>query len=167
MRKVAVFFGGKSCEYEISILTGVMVLNLLDKVKYTVFPVYVDTKGGMYTSPAMFDVKNFRDKKEKDFQRIFFEDGSVYALNLQKRRVKPLAKIDVAINCCHGGWGEGGGVSALKRPCVPALVVCTTVRPARFSPTICEGEFPKSNPGQIFPPRSPASSTSGYFALYP
>lgn len=37
----------------------------------------------------------------------------MYALNTKKGKVKKLAKIDVAINCCHGGLGEGGGVSAL------------------------------------------------------
>ena len=113
MRKVAVFFGGKSYEHEISILTGVMVLNLLDKFKYTVFPVYVDMEGGFYTSPAMFDLNVFKERKESKFQKICFDGGSMYALNLKKCKMKPIAKIDVALNCCHGGWGEGGGVSAL------------------------------------------------------
>ena len=113
MRKVAVFFGGKSCEHEISILTGVMVLNLLDKTKYTVFPVYMDVKGGMYTSSLMFDLQFFREGNRKKFQRIFFDGGTMYALNVDKKRIKPIAKIDVALNCCHGGFGEGGGVSAL------------------------------------------------------
>ena len=113
MRKVAVFFGGKSCENEISILTGVMVLNLIDKSKYTIFPVYIDTEGGMYTSSSMFDVQIFRDGNRKNFQRIFFNEGTMYALNGFKKRIKPLAKIDVALNCCHGGLGEGGGVAAM------------------------------------------------------
>ena len=34
MRKVAVVFGGRSSENEISILTGVFVMNVLDKQKY-------------------------------------------------------------------------------------------------------------------------------------
>ncbi len=113
MRKVAVFFGGKSCESEISVLTGVMVLNLLDKNKYTIFPVYIHTDGLMYTSSDMFDVDIFRKASIKNFQRIFFEDGTMYALNSKKRRIKPISSIDVALNCCHGGLGEGGGVSAL------------------------------------------------------
>lgn len=113
MRKVAVFFGGKSCESEISVLTGVMVLNLLDKNKYTIFPVYVHTNGLMYTSPDMFDVDIFQKTTVEKFQRIFFEDGTMYALNDKKRRIKPISRVDVALNCCHGGLGEGGGVSAL------------------------------------------------------
>ncbi|MBE5740136.1 MAG: hypothetical protein E7349_04695, partial [Clostridiales bacterium] len=91
MRKVAVFFGGKSCESEISVLTGVMVLNLLDKNKYTIFPVYVHTNGLMYTSPDMFDVDIFQKTTVEKFQRIFFEDGTMYALNDKKRRIKPIS----------------------------------------------------------------------------
>ena len=113
MRNVAVIFGGKSCEYEISILTGVFVLNVLDKEKYTIFPVYVHTDGGLYTSPKMNDLKIFREKRYSQFERIFLDGGTVYAFNAAKRRIKPLIKLDAAINCCHGGLGEGGGVSAM------------------------------------------------------
>ena len=113
MWKVAVFFGGKSCENEISILTGVFVMNLLDKEKYSVLPVYIHTDGGTYTSPKMFHLDTFKEKRYASFERIFFDGGSVYALNGAKRKVKRLAKVDVALNCCHGGLGEGGGVSAL------------------------------------------------------
>lgn len=111
MRKVAVLFGGKSCENEISVLTGVFVLNLIDCTKYTPVPIYIHTDGGLYTSPKMTDVSVFRDKKYTGFERVFFDGGSVYVW--RKNRVKRLAKIDVALNCCHGGLGEGGGVSAM------------------------------------------------------
>ena len=113
MRKVAVFFGGKSCENEISVLTGVFVMNLLDKEKYSVLPVYIHTDGGIYTSPKMLNLDTFKEKRYSSFERIFFDGGIVYALNGAKRRIKRLGKIDVALNCCHGGLGEGGGVSAL------------------------------------------------------
>ena len=113
MRKVAVFFGGKSCENEISILTGIFVMNLLDKEKYTVLPVYIHTDGGTYTSPKMFSLDTFKEKRYSSFERIFFDGGSVYALNSVKRKIKRLGKVDVALNCCHGGLGEGGGVSSL------------------------------------------------------
>nr|MBR6778426.1 hypothetical protein [Clostridia bacterium] len=113
MRKAAVFFGGKSCENEISVLTGIFVLNLIDGEKFSPFPIYIHTDGGMYTSPTMTNLNVFKEKRVSEFERIFIDGGTVYALNAKKRRVKRLAKIDVAINCCHGGLGEGGGVSAL------------------------------------------------------
>ncbi len=113
MRKVAVFFGGRSCENEISVLTGVFVLNLIDKEKFIPLPVYIHTDGGMYTSPDMRNLDFFREKRYKQMERIFFDGGGMYALNGKKRRVKSLGRVDVALNCCHGGLGEGGGVSAI------------------------------------------------------
>ncbi len=113
MRKVAVFFGGKSCENEISILTGIFVLNVLDREKYTPIPIYVHTDGGTYTSPKMADLNFFREKRYAEMTKIFFDGGSMYALNTKRQRFKKLFHIDVAINCCHGGLGEGGGISAL------------------------------------------------------
>ena len=113
MRKVAVVFGGRSCENEISVLTGVFVLNVLDRSAYQLLPVYVHTDGGFYTSPKMFSVEAFQTGGCEGFQQIFFDKGTVYALNVKKGRVKPLFQPDVILNCCHGGWGEGGGVSAL------------------------------------------------------
>ena len=131
MRKVAVVFGGRSCENEISVLTGVFVLNVLDREKYQLFPVYIHTDGGTYTSPKMTSLEVFREKRGTKFQRIFFDGGTVYALNAQKGKVKPLFKPDVILNCCHGGLGEGGGVSALAEwnaiplasPDIPASAV--------------------------------------------
>ncbi len=113
MRKVAVFFGGKSCENEISILTGVFVMNILDKTLFVPVPVYLHTDGGLYTSPKMTDLNFFRESRWTEMQRIFLDGGSMYAFNAKKSRIKRLGRIDVALNCCHGGFGEGGGVSAM------------------------------------------------------
>ena len=113
MRKVAVVFGGRSCENEISVLTGVFVLNVLNREKYSPIPIYIHTDGGMYTSPKMTDLKIFKEKRYAHFERIFLDGGTVYALNAAKRKIKPIARLDAAINCCHGGLGEGGGVSAM------------------------------------------------------
>lgn len=113
MRKVAVLFGGRSCENEISVLTGVFVLNLLDREKYIPVPVYIHTDNKAYSSAKMLDLNFFREARYAQAERVFFEDGCLYAFHPAKKRVKRLAKIDVAINCCHGGLGEGGAVSAL------------------------------------------------------
>ena len=112
MRKVAVFFGGKSSENEISVLTGVFVMNVLDKEKFSVLPVYIHTDGEMYTSPEMTELSTFQ-KGKFNFQKIIFHRRTAYVLDIKRGKVKRLAQVDVALNCCHGGLGEGGGVSAL------------------------------------------------------
>lgn len=114
MRKtVAVFFGGRSCENEISVLTGIFVVNVLDGEKYAVLPVYVHTNGETYTSPKMTDVKAFQNLDVRSFERVLFDGGTAYAVHSSKRKLRALCKVDVVLNCCHGGLGEGGGVSAL------------------------------------------------------
>lgn len=113
MREVAVFFGGKSCEREISVLTGVFVLNVLNGEKYRPFPVFIAPDGAFYTSPKMFDLSVFKRGRYEGFRRIFFDGGQAYLWTKTGKKSKPLGKIDAALNCCHGGLGEGGGVSAL------------------------------------------------------
>ena len=111
MRRVAVVFGGKSCENEISVLTGVFVARLLSQT-YEVLPVYLHTDGRVYSSPKMLDLQIFKDKAYDKADRIFLEEGEVFAFAHNKRKVKSLGRVEAAINCCHGGFGEGGGVSA-------------------------------------------------------
>jgi len=41
MKNLAIFYGGKSAEHDISIITALQVLNNLDKQKYNIVPVYI------------------------------------------------------------------------------------------------------------------------------
>ncbi len=112
MKCVAVFFGGKSCESEISVLTGTFVVNLLDRKKYAVLPVYVGGNGAFFTDSRFDDVAYFKRKNflAKATQIVLF-GRDAYAVNAKKNRLKKLTTVDVALNCCHGGLGEGGGLS--------------------------------------------------------
>lgn len=113
MRKVVVLFGGKSCEREISVLTGVFAVNILQSAGHGVLPVYIHTDGKFYTHSGMIDVGFFRNFMHSKPKEIFFYGHTVYALNEKKGKIKPIFTAEAALNCCHGGLGEGGGVSAL------------------------------------------------------
>ena len=41
----AVFFGGRSVEHEVSVITGVQAMMSLDREKYNVIPVYIAKDG--------------------------------------------------------------------------------------------------------------------------
>lgn len=111
MRKTAaVFFGGRSCENEISIITGTMVCNVLRGGAYDVYPVYIAQDGGMFTGEALFDVASFR-KEPKEFLPARLDGGTLYAA--RGKKLRPLARIDVLLNCCHGMGGEDGAVAGL------------------------------------------------------
>lgn len=113
MRKnVAVIFGGRSCENEISIITGAMTANLLDTERYEVYPVYIAQSGEMYAGKELQDTDSFRGANyQKKADRAAFLGNTLYAV--RRRKLHPLAKIDCAINCCHGMGGEDGAVAAL------------------------------------------------------
>ena len=112
MRNVAVLFGGRSCEREISVLTGVFAVCVLQAAGHSVLPVYIHTDGKFYTGSGMFDVGFFRAFTLKKCRQIFFDGHTVYAMKEKKSKIKPVFEAEVALNCCHGGLGEGGGVSA-------------------------------------------------------
>ncbi len=106
-------FGGKSVENEISVLTGVFVMNVMDKEKYQIIPLYVHTDGGMYSASEMTDLRVFKKKDVAAFKRVFLDGGILYMWNSTRKKVKAVGKVDVILNCCHGGLAEGGGVAAL------------------------------------------------------
>lgn len=108
---VVVLFGGKSCENEVSVITGTMTANLL-RGKYEVYPVYIAQNGNMYTGEALFSASSLRGADpEKKFSRAVFFGGALYAL--RGRRLRALCRPVCALNCCHGMGGEDGAVSGL------------------------------------------------------
>ena len=84
MRRVAVVFGGQSCENEISVLTGVFVARLLSET-YEILPLYVHTDGKTYSSPKMTDLQIFKDKAFDKCDRVFLEGGELFTFIPSKR----------------------------------------------------------------------------------
>lgn len=113
MRKVVVLFGGTSCEREISILTGVLAMNLMDRERFDPVPVYFHSDGRAYSSPQMTSVDFFKNLEICKCSEVVFLHGELY--KLKKGKLKAFVKPAVALNCCHGGWGEGGGVAGLMQ----------------------------------------------------
>ena len=107
-KTVAVFFGGNSNEHEVSVITGMFAVNLLRNSSYKVVPVYLPRAGGMVTGD-MRGVHDFRSGANRKFTPVILSDGALVHQTKKKR----VAQIDVALNCCHGGAGEDGTLSAL------------------------------------------------------
>lgn len=110
MRKIAVFFGGKSNESEISVITGMLAVNLLRGAEYEVYPVCLGKKGELFYKPDARGVEDFGDPVRKGMIPVALEGKNL--VRAEKKR-KKIAEIDCALNCCHGGAGEDGTLSAL------------------------------------------------------
>ena len=113
MRKnVLVVFGGMSSENEISVITGTMVVNLIDPEKYDAYPVYLNMKGEMFCDKRCKDIAFFSSPDfPKKADRALIADGKLY--RRKGNKLKEVCLIDVVLNCCHGRGGEDGAISAL------------------------------------------------------
>lgn len=110
--KVLVIFGGVSNENEISVITGTMAANVLKGGNYDPLPVYIAQNGDIYAGELLFDIKNFKNGEYRKAARAIVADGGVYLKN-KRGRIKKFVSAGAALNCCHGGSGEGGAVCGL------------------------------------------------------
>ena len=60
---VAVFFGGRSVEHEISVLSALQGIAAFNKEKYNIIPIYISKEGKWYTGEALLDVTRYKDPK--------------------------------------------------------------------------------------------------------
>ncbi len=62
--KVAVLFGGRSTEHEISIITGLQVLEAFDSTRFETIPVYIDPEGHWYLGEELRKRANYLPSEE-------------------------------------------------------------------------------------------------------
>ena len=113
--RVAMMFGGKSVEHEVSVISGIQAYMSMDTDKYDVIPVYMTKNNEMYIGDSIGDIESYKkiDELLKKSQRVIMinEDGRV---KLVQYPVKKLGKnvevgIDVAFPVVHGTNVEDGG----------------------------------------------------------
>lgn len=113
--RVAMMFGGKSVEHEVSVISGIQAYMSMDTDKYDVIPVYMTKNNEMYIGDSIGDIESYKNIDEllKKSQRVIMinEDGRV---KLVQYPVKKLGKnvevgIDVAFPVVHGTNVEDGG----------------------------------------------------------
>ncbi len=106
---VAVLFGGKSCEHNVSVVTGVQALARFPK-EHKAVPVYIDERGVWYTGKQYADIAVYREKGSHGGKEVHVRPSSPY---LYTKNGKKLCKIDCFLLCNHGVNGEDGSVQGL------------------------------------------------------
>ena len=117
MKNVAVIFGGKSVEHDISILTGVMTLNSIDKEKFNPIPIYITKAGEWFTSKELFDLDGYKNLKLEKLKKVTFVQGDNALYYLKGKKLKKLESIYSVVNCLHGERGEDGALSGMLKMC--------------------------------------------------
>lgn len=121
-KTVAVFFGGRSPEHDISIITAISaVIKPLELTKnYTVVPVYI-TKSGQWVSDAKLkDIALYRSNKIDQFVAKAKPVSAVFGTEFGLQIGRSFVKIDIAFPAMHGGYGEDGSLmGALRMAGIP------------------------------------------------
>src|SRR5688572_18317377 len=119
-KTVAVFFGGRSPEHDVSIVTGLQVLQALDSARYEAFPVYIAPDGKWLTGEALRERKNFLpDENTRRTLREMTLDLTPTGQGVLVPRKRGLfgggksITFDVALPSFHGLFGEDGPIQGV------------------------------------------------------
>lgn len=89
--KVAMLFGGKSVEHEVSVISGIQAYLSMDTQKYDVIPVYMTKNNEMYIGEEIGKIESYKhiDALLKKSQRVVMmnNDGRVLAYFLSVKEV--------------------------------------------------------------------------------
>ena len=109
MINLAVIYGGESCERDISIITAVQIMGMIDNSKYSIYPVLLGSDGSMMMLDNADRISSYINSEGKG-KSVHFEGKYLMRDGAIRRKV---ASIDCALLCTHGGKGESGSLQGL------------------------------------------------------
>lgn len=139
MKTIAVIFGGRSAEHDVSIITAhiPIIESLKAKGGFDIWPIYITKEGDWYADKAMNDMSFFKQadyerilKKQKKI-RLSFDNGLEIIWPGLPRWASPTGfsrdtkqKIDLVFPAMHGTYGEDGSLMGLLRMANVPFVGC-------------------------------------------
>lgn len=111
---VGVFFGGRSTEHEISIISANQAINAFNPEKYDIIPIYISKDGHWYTGRDLLTLSNYRNipelvkKLTEVYMRPVYGDFNLYAAKKPLFGKDVVATLDVAVPVLHGTNVEDG-----------------------------------------------------------
>lgn len=119
MLKVGVIFGGRSVEHEVSVITGMQVIENMDKEKFLPIPIYITKEGKWLSSEAFKNFKTFKDGDFSPAKNVMlgcdYGDFNLY-INPETKSMfdkKIYDTLDLVFFALHGTNGEDGSCQGL------------------------------------------------------
>jgi len=128
--KLAVLFGGKSVEHEISIISAVQAMRSINSDKYEIIPVYITKANEMYNGECLLEISEYRNLKAllKKCRRVTFatEGSRTYLVKTDTKlfEKKEISEIDLAFPIVHGTNCEDGTLHGYLKMMNLPLVGC-------------------------------------------
>ena len=128
--RIAIMFGGKSVEHEVSIISGIQALMALDRTKYDVIPVYITKNNEMYIGEEIGRIEAYKNMEAllKKSQRVVMVNQGTQVVLMPypfKRfgKVKEVP-IDIAFPVVHGTNVEDGTLQGYLKTLGVPFVGC-------------------------------------------
>lgn len=151
---LAVIFGGKSVEHEVSVISAVQAMTSINKEKYNIIPIYMTKENEFYTGEQLFDINSYKNIPEllKSCTECIpvRSEGKVTLLRQKTKKFgsNVISEIDVAFPIVHGTNVEDGALQGylqtLDLPYVGCDVLSSAVGMDKFTMKILlkEAGFP-------------------------
>lgn len=117
---IAVIFGGRSVEHDVSVVTGHQIMRAFDTTRYEVVPVYITREGRWLTGEPLRNLDNYTNEiaSLRGVQTAVLSPSTQHhgliinpaAGLFQKSEIK---RIDVVFPAVHGSHGEDGTLQGL------------------------------------------------------
>lgn len=112
--KIGVFFGGRSTEHEISVISANQAISAFNPDKYEIVPIYISKDGRWYTGRDLLTLSNYRDlqgllkRAVEVYMKPVYGDFNLYSAKKSLFGKDIVATIDVALPVLHGTNVEDG-----------------------------------------------------------
>ena len=123
MINLAVVFGSRTCEHDVSIVSGLQAVAAAEKGNYHVVPLYIARDGNWYIGEKLKDVRFYERFDPAQVTRVqpVAEKGKLQLTEYQdaekllvfKKAHHVLESIDVVMPVMHGMNGEDGTLQGL------------------------------------------------------
>jgi D-alanine-D-alanine ligase len=119
--KLAVLFGGRSVEHEVSVISALQAMENLNADKYDIIPVYIGKNGEMYTGEAlrnMDEYKNIPELLKKSIPVNFvIRDSKTMLVRKYAKKFgnNDITEVEVALPVVHGTNVEDGALQGYLR----------------------------------------------------
>lgn len=110
MKNVLIFLGGMSPEHEVSIITGLQIIEHIDREQYTPIPIYVSERGGFFQLKPIQNRKDFSLNSKVEIFFGYSENKKIPYFFSNSFKKNPIYSV---VNTLHGGNGESGQMAGL------------------------------------------------------
>ncbi len=120
---LGVFYGSRTCEHDVSVISALQLMKQIDRSKYDLIPVYIAQDGTWYTGEALLDIHTYtpfdpHSGKVIPVQLDMLTNAGVLIHREHMKFVKGeketvVGRIDCAIPVFHGLHGEDGTMQGL------------------------------------------------------